>query len=200
MRALRGLLSWTLLAACAAAEEPAALHYRIEASSSEIRWELPATLHTVHGTAPQISGRVDATPAAGGEWKVQSRIAVAAAAMRTGNTSRDKKMREKVLETDRYPEIVFEARRVVGDLTRFREGERLTVEATGDFTVHGKTVPLRLPVDLNVLADRVVLSGSFSLGWKQFGLADPSFGIITVREPMKVIFRLTAVPEAKARP
>ena len=127
-------------------------------------------------------------------------FAVSAAAMRTGNTSRDKTMREKVLETDRYPEIVFEARRVVGDPSRFREGERLTVEATGDFTVHGKTVPLRLPVDLNVLADRVVLSGAFSLGWKQFGLADPSFGIITVREPMKVIFRLTAVPEAKARP
>src|SRR4030095_10957964 len=61
--------------------------------------------------------------------------------------------------------------------------------------VHGKTVALRLPVDVQMLADGAVLSGSFPLAWKQFGLADPSFGIITVREPMKVAFRLNAVPE-----
>lgn len=199
MRALRSVCVWAILAATAVAEGPAALgyHYRIDAAGSELRWELPATLHTVHGKARQVSGRVDAVPGAGGEWKIRGRIAVAAAAMETGNASRDKKMREKILETDKYPEIVFEATRVTGDLSRFREGERLTVEVIGDLTVHGKAVPLRLPVDAQVLADRVVLSGSFPLAWKGFGLADPSFGIITVKEPMKVVFRLNAVPEAK---
>ncbi len=48
-----------------------------------------------------------------------------------------------------------------------------------------------------MLADGAVLSGSFPLAWKQFGLADPSFGIITVREPLRVVFRLNAVPEAR---
>jgi hypothetical protein len=42
-----------------------------------------------------------------------------------------------------------------------------------------------------------MLAGSFSVGWKQFGLPDPSFGIITVREPLRVTFRLKAVPERK---
>ena len=78
MRALRGVSFALFLAASfAAGEEPAGDHYRIEASGSELTWELPATLHTVHGRAPQISGRLDATPGAGGEWKVQSRIVVA---------------------------------------------------------------------------------------------------------------------------
>ena len=181
----------------AAAEEPAGYHYRIEASGSELTWELPATLHTVHGRAPQISGRLDATPGMGGDWKVQSRIVVAAAAMESGSESRDRKMREKTLEVDKFPEIVFEARRVVGDLSKLRPGERGTVEVTGDLTVHGKTISLRLPVDVQLLEGGAVLSGSFPLAWKQFGLADPSFGIITVREPMKIAFRLNAVPEPK---
>jgi polyisoprenoid-binding protein YceI len=198
MRALRAASFALFLAApFAAGEEPAGDHYRIEASGSELTWELPATLHTVHGRAPQISGRLDATPGAGGEWKVQSRIVVAAAAMESGSESRDRKMREKTLEVDKFPEIVFEARRVVGDLSKLRPGDRGTVEVTGDLTVHGKTVSVRLPVDVQLLEGGAMLSGSFPLAWKQFGLADPSFGIITVREPMKIAFRLNAVPEPK---
>jgi polyisoprenoid-binding protein YceI len=198
MRALRAAgLAMLLVVPVAAGEEPAGYHYRIEAWGSELTWELPATLHTVHGRALQISGRLDAIPVAGGEWKVQSRIVVAAAAMESGNESRDRKMREKTLEVEKFPEIVFEARRVAGDLSKLRPGERGTVEVTGDLTVHGKTVALRLPVDVQMLADGAVLSGSFPLAWKQFGLADPSFGIITVREPMKVAFRLNAAPEAR---
>ncbi len=192
-----GLAMFLAVGAAPLLEDPAGFHYRIDPSGSELTWELPATLHTVHGRAPQISGRLDAIPGAGGDWKVQSRITVAAAAMETGNESRDKKMREKTLETDKYPEIVFEARRVVGDLSKLRKGERGTVEVTGDLTVHGKSVSLQLPVDVQLLDDRAVLTGSFPLAWKQFGLSDPSFGIITVREPMRISFRLNAVPEAR---
>lgn len=109
-----------------------------------------------------------------------------------GNASRDRNMREKVLETDRFPEIVFEARRIRADLSRFKPGERFTVEVEGDLTVHGTPAPIRLPVDVTVFPDRVVLQGSFALSWKQYGLHDPSFGIVTVKDPLKVVFRLVA--------
>jgi polyisoprenoid-binding protein YceI len=194
MRILRIVLASIALAACAAGEEPAPLHYRIQASGSDLRWELPATLHTVHGIAPEVSGTVDAEPGSGGEWRIQSRIVVPAAAMVTGNSSRDRNMREKVLETERFPQIVFDSRRVAADLSRFKKGEHFTVEASGELTVHGKAVAIQLPVDVYVFPDHVILNGSFPLNWRQFGLTDPSFGIIKVKEPMKVLFRLKAVP------
>jgi len=196
MRALRIAAALLLSASGAAAEQsaPGGLRYRIVAEGSELRWELPATLHTVHGTAQELEGSVEAEPASGGEWRVAGRIAVRAAAMATGNASRDRNMREKVLETDRFPEIVFEARRVVGDLGRLSPGQHLTVEVSGDLTVHGKALPLRLPVDVDVLADHVLLNGSFPLNWRAYGLNDPSFGLVKVREPMKIFFRLKAVP------
>lgn len=184
-----------LVPAILAAEEPApAYRYRVDAGGSELTWELPATLHTVHGRAPELSGTVDATAGEHGDWSIQAKVVVKAAAMVTGNEKRDRNMREKVLETDRFPEIVFEARRIRADLSRLKPGERFTAEVEGDLTVHGKAAPVRLPVDVSVSADSVVLQGFFALSWKQYGLNDPSFGIVTVRDPLKVQFRLRAVP------
>lgn len=197
MRVLR--LACLLLALSAsatlAAEEPAAFHYLIEAKDSVLAWDLPATLHTVHGKAPELSGTVDALRGVGAddEWSIQARFVVNAAAMVTGNEKRDRNMREKVLETDRFPEIVFEARRVRADLSRFKTGEHFTAEAAGDLTVHGKAFPIQFPVDVFVFADHAILQGTFPLSWKQYGLNDPSFGIVTVKDPLKVMFRLKAV-------
>jgi polyisoprenoid-binding protein YceI len=189
------------LAACLAAwvsqAQPVELHYAIDAAGSELTWELPATLHTVHGKAPEFSGAIDAAAGERGEWSIQARVVVKAAAMVTGNASRDRNMREKVLETDRFPEIVFEAHRVHADLSRLKPGERFTAEVEGDLTVHGKSAPIRVPVDVSVLADAVILEGSFALSWKQYGLHDPSFGIVTVRDPLKLHFRLRAAPAVK---
>lgn len=180
---------------------PSTRHYRIEPDASELRWELPATLHTVEGRAPRLEGSIELRRGATSRsepnvepWQGRVRIAVAAAAMTTGNSSRDRKMREVTLDTPRYPEIVFESRHIEADLSRFRPGEHLTVEVAGDLTIHGRSAPLRLPVDVFVETDHVILTGAFSVGWKQFGLPDPSFGIITVREPVRVSFRLRAVP------
>lgn len=195
MRPVRASVAFLLLGLAAlGADQPSPLHYRIRASGSDLGWELPATLHTVHGKAPEVSGALDAEPAGNGDWKVHVRIVVAAGAMTTGNESRDKKMREKVLETARFPEIVFESTQVKADLSRLRTGEHFTVEVLGELSIHGKAVSIQLPVDVYVFADHVVAQGSFPLAWKQYGLADPSFGLITVKEPMKVLFRLDAAP------
>jgi polyisoprenoid-binding protein YceI len=120
--------------------------------------------------------------------------------MVTGNEKRDRTMREKVLETDRFPEIVFEARQVTADLSRFKAGERLTAEVLGDLTVHGRPAAVRLPVEVYVFQDHVVLQGSFPLSWKQYGVSDPSFGIVTVKDPMKVSFRLRAMERPAGGP
>ena len=183
---------------------PSEYHYAIEASGSELRWELPATLHTVHGTAPRVSGTIDVERVggyhdvrAGEPWRGRVHVVADASAMESGNASRDRKMREKTLDAAHHPSIVFQSRRVEADLSRFQPGAHLTVEVSGDLTVRGRSTAIRLPVDVFVFPDHVMLSGSFSIGWKQFGLPDPSFGIITVREPVRVAFRLRAVPRRK---
>jgi polyisoprenoid-binding protein YceI len=158
----------------------------------------------VEGRAPRVSGTIDVelvgatrTQPSLTSWRGRIRVAADAAAMTTGNSSRDRKMHEKTLDTARYPQIVFESRRIEADLARFRPGEHLTVEVAGDLTVHGRVAPVRVPVDVFVHQQYAILAGTFAVGWKQFGLPDPSFSIITVREPVRVSFRLKAVPRKK---
>ena len=192
-----GLLTIALFVAWARADEPSArpLRYRVEVAGSSVRWELPATFEPIKGVAPLFHGSIEAIPLSSGGWDVRSRIVVFAAAMQTGNRRRDRTLREKVLETSRYPEIVFELRQFVGDLSRFRPGATFSVQVVGDLTVHGRTAAVQLPVDVHVLRKAVVVAGSFPVYWKAYGLEDPSFPVVArVKEPMLVAFRLRAVP------
>jgi len=191
------IVALALASAAARAEEGPArpLRYRIEIAGSSVRWELPASFRPIQGIVPLFHGFVEADPVSSGGWDVRSRIVVPAASMRTGSRLRDRTLREKVLETDRFPEIVFELRRFTGDLSRFRPGETFSVQVAGDLTVHGRTSPVQLPVDVSVYPGAVVLSGSFPVHWKSYGLQDPSFPVVArVKEPMQVDFRLRAVP------
>jgi polyisoprenoid-binding protein YceI len=182
------------------AQQPATVtRYAIDPGRSTITWELPATLHTVHGTAPELSGSVAIDTDSQGVRLVHGRVAVSAGAMKTGNESRDKTMRGKVLETDQYPEIVFEVDQVEADWTKLAARERLAAKVSGRLTVHGKPLPVEVAVSVEPSAEGVTLSGTFALRWKAYGLHDPSFGIVTVREPMKVTFHLRAVA-AEAAP
>lgn len=180
----------------AAPEGPAhPLHYKVEVAGSSVRWELPASFEPIKGVVPLFHGSIEAQPLSSGGWDVSARIVVPAASMRTGNRRRDRTLREKVLETARYPEIVFEIRQFTGDLSRFRPGATFQVQVAGDLTVHGRTAQVQLPVDVSVLPKAVVLTGSFPVHWKAFGLQDPSFPVVArVKEPMFVNFRLRAVP------
>lgn len=172
---------------------PPAGRYVIDPKGSMLTWELPATLHTVHGKVPELSGSFEIEAEPSGEFVVRGCVAVRAAAMTTGNGSRDRTMREDTLEVAKFPEIVFELRRVVLDWTRVAPGATLQATAAGELTVHGKALALEVPVRVEVSETSVTVSGAFDLRWKAFGLKDPSFGFVTVREPMKVSFRLRAV-------
>jgi polyisoprenoid-binding protein YceI len=141
------VLVWACLLAPfeAEAESPRAARYAIDAQRSTISWELPATLHTVRGTVPELSGSVELETGPGGEQVVRGRVSVRAAAMKTGNESRDQKMREKVLEVDRYPEIVFDLDAVEADWSKLAGGGAFDAKVSGRLTVHGTRSLSRFP-------------------------------------------------------
>lgn len=178
-----------------AAQQPAQpLVYKLEVAGSTVKWQLPSTFETVKGEVPVFHGTIEASPLPSGAWDVKGRIVVPAAAIRTGNRRRDNRMRGRILETGRFPEIVFQLTRFTGDLSRLHPGESFPAQIAGDLTVHGRVAAIQLPVDVYVFADHVEVAGSFPLNWKDFGIRDPSIGPIRVKEPVFVDFRLRAVP------
>ncbi|HEY7863261.1 MAG TPA: YceI family protein [Thermoanaerobaculia bacterium] len=177
-----------VLAATVVAQSALPAKYTIETAGSQITWELPATLHTVRGTVPKLSGTVETT---GG---LKARVVVEAAPMATGNEKRDATMREKVLEVAKFPEIVFESEAIQADSSKLAAGQPIAGKVKGTLTVHGKALPIESIVQAKPEGGAVILTGSFALPWKQYGLWDPSFGLVKVREPLQVTFRLRAIP------
>ncbi|MGH9367269.1 MAG: YceI family protein, partial [Thermoanaerobaculia bacterium] len=123
MRLLLALLLASLAPSAVPRQEAPARpsRYRLEVAGSSLRWELPATLHIVRGIAPVFHGSIETDAAVPGGWL--GRIVVPAASMVTGNRRRDRTMRDKILETDRYPEIVFELKSLPGDVSQLRPGD-----------------------------------------------------------------------------
>lgn len=183
-------LSTLLIAAApvAAAERRLVL----DPARTEVAFDLEATGHDVHGLFALTRGEVSfdsETGAASGE------IVLDAASGRTGNSSRDRTMREEVLEAASFPEIRFVPQRLVGRLA-----ERGTSEVTleGRVTLHGIEHPLALPAKVSVDGGHVTAEVSFPIPYLDWGLHDPSVLFLRVARVVGIAVRADGALEMPA--
>jgi polyisoprenoid-binding protein YceI len=104
------------------------------------------------------------------------------ATLKTGNSLRDQHMREKYLQTDKYPDAVLV---VPWSSIRLPEnGQSVTQTVTGQMTLHGKTkdVPVTYTVRRN--GDIHQTTGKVPLNIKDFGIDIPSYLGLTVKPDM----------------
>jgi polyisoprenoid-binding protein YceI len=171
--------------------ETGPIRYRLVASRSLFRFELPTTFHLVQGEVSGFEGEItlprDGEPA-------HVRVTVPAAALETGNARRDRNMETQVLEAERYPEIAFEATSVTGDFGDLKPGGTQTFQVAGNLTIHGRSQPVQLPIDVAIFSDHALVLGSFPLHWKDWGLTNPSRFFNRVKDTMTVVFRFWAEP------
>jgi polyisoprenoid-binding protein YceI len=83
----------------------------LDPAQTRIEYALGATLHEVHGTFRLKSGVIHFDPATG---KASGSIVVDATSGNSGNDGRDSKMHREILESPKYPEIVFVPAQVKG--------------------------------------------------------------------------------------
>jgi polyisoprenoid-binding protein YceI len=140
----------------------------LDPAGSRVEFTLGATLHTVRGTFKLKSGTIRFDPATGA---AEGEVIVDAASGVTGNGSRDGKMHREVLESERYPDIVFAPSRVSGHLKP--EGEsKLQVEGT--LTLHGSPKPVTLDAVVQITGDRMTALTRLVVPYVQWGLKNPS--------------------------
>ncbi|MFY0567448.1 YceI family protein [Archangium lansingense] len=101
------------------------------------------------------------------------------ATLKTGIDLRDRHMREKYLQTDKYPDAVLV---VPWSAIRLPEsGQAVTQTVTGQLSLHGKTkdVPVTYTVRRN--GEVYETTGSVPLNIKDFGIDIPSYLGVTVK-------------------
>ena len=156
----------------------AAIAQQVQVTLDPTHTKINIAVHDVHGGVHGIfamkGGTVSfdsATGAASGE------IIVDAASGDTGNNSRNQKMKKDVLETQRYPEITFTPRRIVGQPAP--QGAS-NVQVEGVFAIHGATHNLTLAVPVQVNGDRITGTTSFEVPYETWGMKNPSLLFLRV--------------------
>lgn len=109
-----------------------------------------APLEDMTGTATGLDGTVTFDPANVAKT-ITGGVSVEVATIKTGITMRDEHMRgEKWLNAEKYPKISFKLSKLTGAKVK---DNALTATAVGDFTLHGVTKQVSVPVTLTYMPE-----------------------------------------------
>jgi polyisoprenoid-binding protein YceI len=158
---------------------------RLDPAATRVEFTLDATLHSAEGRLPLREGEVGIDLAAG---TAHGRLVFDAARAGTGNRGRDEKMHAEVLESARYPEIVFTVSGARADLDATGAG---SVTLAGTVAIHGSQHQCTVTGRVRREGDRVVAEGDLTIPYVAWGMKDPSAFLLRVAKEVKV--RFTAV-------
>jgi polyisoprenoid-binding protein YceI len=169
-------ICFLMMLACAA---PAQAVFDVDAANSHAAFTLGDVLHTVHGSFRVKSGSIhfDPSGAASGE------IVVDATSGDSGSGARDKRMHQNILESRRFPEIVFVPSHVKGTVNATGESK---VEIEGMFTIHGASHPLTASAVVTASGDRMQTKVHFAVPYVSWGMKNPSTLFLKVGETVDI--------------
>lgn len=172
--------------------------YRIEARRSRFIVRAFATgLLSVLGHSPTIAirdftGEVQFSPTHAEEASLRLRIKADSLEVTDEVSDKDRReieqqMREEVLETSRYPEIVFESTRVAAD--KATEGQ-YRVQITGNLSLHGITRECTINAQVIASEDSLRANGEFPVRQSDFSIKPVSAvgGTIKLKDELKFTF------------
>jgi len=169
---------------------PAPLHAQdtvvtLDPAQTRIEFTLGATLHTVHGIFRLKSGEIHFNLSTG---NASGSVVVDAPSGESGNESRDKKMHQDYLESQKFPEIVFMPFRVKGSLN---PGGTSQVEVAGTFRLHGADHDLTLSLTVQSSGGQLQADTRFTVPYVKWGLKNPSTFILRVNDKVDIAVHAT---------
>ena len=153
---------------------------QLEPERTTIHFTLGSVLHTVHGTFRLKHGALRLDPAAG---RLTGEIVVDTQSGESGNGTRDRKMHREVLESDRYPDIIFRPDSVEGTVAA--DGQSW-VRVHGMFSIHGTDHELTVPAEVEMRPDGWSATVHFRIPYVKWGMKNPSTLFLRVSESVEI--------------
>jgi polyisoprenoid-binding protein YceI len=166
----------------------------LDVAQSKLHWTCDSTLHTVHGTFNLKRGVVKFDPTTG---SASGEIAVYATSGDSGNDSRDKKMHDEILESARYPEVIFRPTKIEGKVAVPGTSE---VQLQGKFLLHGSEHDLVVPVHAELTGDHWKGSAKFSVPYIQWGLKSPNTFLLKAAPVVDIELELSGTLQRAVAP
>ncbi|MEO5930538.1 MAG: YceI family protein [Candidatus Kapaibacterium sp.] len=147
-------------------------------AKNQFTWVSSAPLETISGTAEGITGAFTLDPKK--PASLRGTLSAQVATMKSGNGMRDSHIQsDQWLNAAAFPTISFTATSVSGVVVK---GNAFTANVVGNFTMHGVTKQMTVPVTLTYLdasaktrerapGDLVMLTADFKVALKDFNVA-----------------------------
>ncbi len=161
---------------------------QIDPTQTEVGFTLPDVLHTVHGKFQLKRGTIRFDPATG---KASGELVVDATSGNSGSSARDHRMHQNILESAKYPEIVFRPDRVQGRVDAQGTSQ---VELHGVFVIHGAPHEIVMPVQVEASGDHYAATAHFAVPYVQWGMKNPSTLFLRVADKVDIDIKTVARP------
>ncbi len=138
--------------------------YNIDSRHSEAAFKIRHWMSKVSGKFADLSGTVNIDKANPSASSVD--LTIKAASVNTGVAGRDEHLRKPdFFDVEKYPDITFKSTKIVAG------AKKDVYNVTGDFTMHGVTKQITVPVEvLGFQGDRVGFGFSTTLNRKDYGI------------------------------
>jgi polyisoprenoid-binding protein YceI len=103
--------------------------------------------------------------------------------LQSDRPQRDEQLRERGLETDRFPTATFTLTRPIEVGERPKDGTPVELTAVGDLTLHGVTKPVSVPVQAAIGGDRIQAVASLDVALADYDIEKPTgFLIVSIAD------------------
>lgn len=153
----------------------------------KIGFTLGDILHTVHGSFKLKRGEVGYDLAT---KLVSGALVIDATSGQSNNRVRDRKMHREILESERYPEIIFRPDRVDGKVAA---NGTSTLQVHGIFSLRGADHEFTMPVQLQVFPDHWTAESSFVIPYVKWGIKNPSTFFLRVSSEVEIEVHATGI-------
>jgi polyisoprenoid-binding protein YceI len=184
---LATFLALMQLAAGASALYAQQITVKLAPEQTKVEFSLGATMHTVHGSFQLKSGSMTFDTASG---KADGRIVVDATSGESGDSSRDVRMEKDVLESGKYPEIVFIPSKIEGQIPA-QGAFRVVIH--GLLRLHGGDHQLDAAVQGTRTPIAITASTDFVIPYAKWGLKNPSKFLLHVSGEVQIHVEIAVV-------
>jgi len=152
----------------------------LDPANTKVEFTLPDVLHTVHGTFALKSGMIHFNPSSG---SASGSVVVDVKSGQSGNSKRDRRMHEDILQSEQYPDATFTPTKMSGPFSPQGSSE---IQVDGIFRIHGSDHPITLAIPLQISGNTATFKTQLVLPYVKWGMKNPSTFILRVGDKVNL--------------
>ncbi len=158
---------------------------------SSLTFDVSAQMHNVHGIGNRFSGTIAGDPS---DITSAPKILIKLdpKSFDTDNQKRDKDLREKSMEVDRYPYIEFNSTAIQAEQKELRAGQPLKATVQGVLKMHGLEKQISVPVTIQLTDGVLTAEGDMAVVLDEWKILRPKVLFVQLQNDVKIHFKIGA--------